>query len=913
MSHFVGREEDIINITGYLDFTTSDVQVVHIVGPPGFGKSTLAMKIGEIFLRKGVKVHYVDVRQKMVRDIDTLAEKIVFSMVESRKTRVKLSDLDEKIIKQHKQTLIIIDNCDELIEHTEEEFWKAIKALTLASPMKSVRYLLTSQHQIADIGHFRLHAIYNLSSEAAIKLLSKLAPGLTADQKRQIAHLTGNVPLALEVIGAIFKFPDAPTAENVIQGLTNHPLRTLSPAQLLSKVDASIGLAFSYLTDELKLSCVNLSHFPGSFNTESASFIFSFTKGMINELVQRSLLQSSHGGKRYYFHQLLKKFFLSQEGGGDHLQQQFDIQFQQYFIHTLENIIAKYDQTLELTQLDEEKHNINHMFTLFEMAKHVNITFSGIQVALHAVEMRILHLRFQPTEVKEVTMKMLSALDSYTPMEQTEVTSFLTTYINVTKKVAEQHWPGSKTVAIKTLASRRQRVDEGYKEHKISVTEFTNFYYVLAQYYKENQDYIISTRCHAHILATIHGQLRHCSPYCDYLSVSIAYDNIGDRMQAFDFRQLAYQYQLDSLKGMEYAKLILDFYNDYSNISVGNDTTEAQKFEVVITNDIYPYLMTADRFEYFEEVYYVAIEFFRAKNLEKQVVQLQNRMIYIHNVELCTENNCYTRSLKRGEHFNEMKLFAKDYLLACDQPGLIASCEFKCAAHYAEVAEEAYSRKCYHLAIWAGEQSCAYIDKLGKHYTVLKYKPEYIIAVSYYQVGNNHSATRASLKQAVEHINAAIRYQYFSMELRITRAILSFYTIVVNRMLSNPLHYIYILKDVMGFWAIILPLVLTATPIVSLVQGQCEEEITSAETGLTTQNNFFLPQFDTIYKYYRLDVLESSAFYFFLCCTLAIYYLICFRVCFYCYTLPVRWSFHTRFRTLLCILIIILLFLSDWL
>ena len=61
VSHFVGREEDIINITGYLDFATSDVQVVHIVGPPGFGKSTLAIKIGEIFLRKWVKVHYYGV------------------------------------------------------------------------------------------------------------------------------------------------------------------------------------------------------------------------------------------------------------------------------------------------------------------------------------------------------------------------------------------------------------------------------------------------------------------------------------------------------------------------------------------------------------------------------------------------------------------------------------------------------------------------------------------------------------------------------------------------------------------------------------------------------------------------------------------------------------------------------------
>ena len=49
---FVGREEDIRNITGYLDFTSSDVQVVHIVGPPGFGKSTLAKKLVTFFCGK---------------------------------------------------------------------------------------------------------------------------------------------------------------------------------------------------------------------------------------------------------------------------------------------------------------------------------------------------------------------------------------------------------------------------------------------------------------------------------------------------------------------------------------------------------------------------------------------------------------------------------------------------------------------------------------------------------------------------------------------------------------------------------------------------------------------------------------------------------------------------------------------
>ena len=62
-----------------------------------------------------------------------------------------------------------------------------------------------------------------------------------------------------------------------------------------------------------------------------------------------------------------------------------------------------------------------------------------------------------------------------------------------------------------------------------------------------------------------------------------------------------------TLDGMEHAKLILDLYNDYSNTSVGNDTTEAQTFSATITDDIYPYLMTANRSEYLEEIYYLAI------------------------------------------------------------------------------------------------------------------------------------------------------------------------------------------------------------------------------------------------------------------------------------------------------------------
>ena len=114
MDTFVGREEDIRNITGYLDFTSSDVQVVHIVGPPGFGKSTLAKQIGHILLRKGVKVYYADIRA--ITNLDTVAEKVMLSIVDSTKHKVTFDRLEQWVHKQYSNNLLILDNCDEMFE-----------------------------------------------------------------------------------------------------------------------------------------------------------------------------------------------------------------------------------------------------------------------------------------------------------------------------------------------------------------------------------------------------------------------------------------------------------------------------------------------------------------------------------------------------------------------------------------------------------------------------------------------------------------------------------------------------------------------------------------------------------------------------------------------------------------------------
>ena len=906
VSHFVGREEDIHNITGYLDFSTSDVQVVHIVGPPGFGKSTLAMKIGEIFVKKWVRVHYADV--KMVRDIDILSENIVSSMVhEPRKRKVTFNDLEIKIQKQYSNTLIIVDNCDELFEHSKHEFLEALESL-ISSPLKNVKYLLTSQKWVADIGNFQLHAIYNLSSEAAIQLLNEVGPRLTDDQKKQIADLTGNVPLALKVIGAIFKFPDAPSAEMVIKGLKEHPLHTLSPTELHHTVDVSIGLAYSYLTPELKRLCVNLSHFPGSFDNSSAYFLFEFDTDIrtnLTHLVQRSLLQSSHGRQRYHFHQLIKTFFLGQETRTT-FQLYFDTQFQSYFTGVLQSIISDYSNGLKLTRFDEEKQNIRHMLGLFERSRNLTVTFNGIKTIMQAIESNILQLRFLPVEIRNISQDMLTVLDSYMANEQAKVNLFLYTYTKLVKLVARQQWSTCKAEAIKTLNLRKERVNEGHRLRRMEASTFTEFYSLLIQYHEENGDTREAARYHTHVLKTIHGQLKHCYPHCDYYDISVAYKIIGNREKAFHFRELAYQHQLRALPSMTKAILLVELHNDYSK---NNDSVKKKHLSAMIIKEVYPYLITVDKSEYLKELYYTVVDFFRAQNLENQVVPLQNKMISCSVP--CSENNC-DKSQREGEYFEHFKSLTEE--LAEDSATLRDRCEFKCAVHYADMAQEAYDRKCYHLAIWAGEQSCAFIDKLGDPYTILRYGPQFLIARSQYEIGKNNSATQILLKQALQHINDAIRLNYFSMELRKIRTELCGDIILLDWP-SNPLFYIYALKDFTSLIVISIPFVIAILPFPFWAMWFKQEEIIlSTDTGVAEQK--YSLSWSLIYPIYSPDMIEwwigkiqHLALLAVLVIGTTIYYLMLYMGCRH-YIIPCIF----RRRVLYTILFIALIILAtDWL
>ena len=287
-------------------------------------------------------------------------------------------------------------------------------------------------------------------------------------------------------------------------------------------------------------------------------------------------------------------------------------------------------------------------------------------------------------------------------------------------------------------------------------------------------------RCHAHVLTKTKGELKDCYPRCDYFSISIAYETIGNKVQAFHFRKLAYRHQLMTLTPMNMIQLLLLLYNDYSNTSLGNDVTEAEALSLSILEG-YPILMNADNSEYSEDIYHLAMEFYREQNLETNVVELQKYII--SRSTPCSPNDKY---LKMGEMY--------PYVEFIDPPNPRPH-EYVCALNFGDSAMDAFHGQYYHLAIWFAEQSIASSDKLGKSYTVLKCAPLAIIGVSYYHIGNN-SAARIWLNDSVQETKNALKSYYLSVNLRHVRIELCVHLLLSGEIL-NIVCYIYIVNDVL--------------------------------------------------------------------------------------------------------------------
>ena len=155
-------------------------------------------------------------------------------------------------------------------------------------------------------------------------MLEKLVPSLTKQEKVSIANLIGTCPLALDILGGLFKSNDAPSAKQLME---IRLIKTLNRSELTPerRLDICINCAYDFTPPELKILAQNLSQFPGSFDQPSAfEIVFNLTaqeisnpsqqrddsEEQLKRLAKRLLLQFSDRTERYHFHKIIQQIFL---------------------------------------------------------------------------------------------------------------------------------------------------------------------------------------------------------------------------------------------------------------------------------------------------------------------------------------------------------------------------------------------------------------------------------------------------------------------------------------------------------------------------------------------------------------------------------------------------------------------------
>lgn len=310
-SHLVGRENEIFDIAAQL----RKHRLVTLVGPAGVGKSAVAIATGDS-LSRSQRVVVVDLAG--AETFDQVGRLLASVLDVSANADEPLSRLIALL--SDRPTLIILDNCERVIEATSA----TAEALLREAPL--VHFLITSREPLLTSSErvVRLHPlsapapVSTLDAETALKypavrlFVDRATAGsdsfrftnAEASSVAEICRRLDGLPLAIELVAArVDLFGISALATDLGQRLmlAARGSRTSNPRQ--QSIRAALDWSYDLLSPAEKLIFCRFSIFRGSFTLEAAVSVLAdgdITTEAVLEAISllsaRSLLSTDTSG-----------------------------------------------------------------------------------------------------------------------------------------------------------------------------------------------------------------------------------------------------------------------------------------------------------------------------------------------------------------------------------------------------------------------------------------------------------------------------------------------------------------------------------------------------------------------------------------------------------------------------------------
>ncbi|HKX29696.1 MAG TPA: tetratricopeptide repeat protein, partial [Blastocatellia bacterium] len=291
---FTGREAEIAELLAVLE--DASLTILGVQGMGGVGKTALALKLAEkIKDRYPGGQFYLDLMGVGPRPL-TPAE-VMAHVVHSYHPGAKLPEGEAELrgrylsVLHDRRALLLMDN-------TRDE--RQVEPLI---PPAGCRLIVTSRQSFTLPGMFAKN-LDCLPPADAGRLLLSIAPRI-GDLAGDLAKLCGSLPLALRLAAsAIAKFRNLTPADY---------LRRLTDARKrLELIEASLGLSYEILSEELRPRWRVLAVFPDSFNEAAAAAVWETAadqaRETLGDLLSFSLVEWIEVAGRYRLHDLARVF-----------------------------------------------------------------------------------------------------------------------------------------------------------------------------------------------------------------------------------------------------------------------------------------------------------------------------------------------------------------------------------------------------------------------------------------------------------------------------------------------------------------------------------------------------------------------------------------------------------------------------
>ena len=201
----VGRQSEVEKIIGHV--TSESTRLVSIWGSPGFGKTSVAIAVGHALQTQGLPVYWVSLRG--LQSKAGLTSKILGLLrqptINNQLSYERLSHDDEicqLFNKISKQSVFILDNADDLLESGWPKVKEEVMQILRQNPRVTCIVTTRESLDFMDI-HFQGHQglrVRALDKASTKSLIHELLPNASAADCIEVAHICGQVPLAIKLM-----------------------------------------------------------------------------------------------------------------------------------------------------------------------------------------------------------------------------------------------------------------------------------------------------------------------------------------------------------------------------------------------------------------------------------------------------------------------------------------------------------------------------------------------------------------------------------------------------------------------------------------------------------------------------------------------------------------------------------------